>query len=124
MSLEYIKKQVEDQLDLKIEGRSRRRIFVDAKKIYAKIAQLNGFSSMKIGDSIDRDHATVLHYWNEHENLMRMDQTYRKNYYKCLVLIGTSGNNYNLEDLKEERKGIIDRLDKINSLILAIESKK
>jgi len=68
-SLELIAEDVCQALGIsldRLKGRKRAAELVVARKIYAHVARLHtGFSYLKIGEYIDRDHTTVVYYEQE-----------------------------------------------------------
>ena len=64
--------------------RSRQQNYAYARHTYCGLMRsLTKFSSVRIGKSINRDHATVLSSAKVHKELMKTDEKYRARYRLC-----------------------------------------
>lgn len=63
-----------------IEDRTRKRQIVDARKAYSKILRDSGFSYEFIGKSINKDHATIIHYVKSVDSLLKYDAIFEKKF--------------------------------------------
>lgn len=61
---------IESETKLVLSGKSRLRERVDVRKMYCEITRRYGFSLAKIGDPIEKNHATVLHMLRQFPNHM------------------------------------------------------
>jgi hypothetical protein len=62
ISLKYIKKQVQKKLEVTLSKDTRKREYVYARAIYFKLAKEFTLESLSsIGNSVGRDHASVIH---------------------------------------------------------------
>jgi len=66
-----------------VDSDNRQRQVVDARKVYSKILRDLGYSCQAVGDSIKKDHATILHYQRNVEHLLAYDETLRAKYKAC-----------------------------------------
>lgn len=66
-----------------VDSDNRQRQVVDARKVYSKILRDLGYSCQAIGDSIKKDHATILHYQKSIGHLLAYDGTLREKYKAC-----------------------------------------
>jgi hypothetical protein len=66
-----------------VDEDSRRRDVVDARRIYSKILRDEGCSFNSIGDSIGRDHATIMHYTKSIDSILTYDKNLRERYIAC-----------------------------------------
>lgn len=66
-----------------VDSDNRQRQVVDARKVYSKILRDLGYSCQAVGDSIKKDHATILHYQKSIEYLLAYDSTLRAKYKAC-----------------------------------------
>lgn len=66
-----------------VNSENRQRQVVDARKVYSKILRDLGYSCQAIGDSIKKDHATILHYQKSIEHLLAYDDALRQKYKAC-----------------------------------------
>ena len=94
MEIEYIKRIVENVSREKIGDRSRKENLVFLRWIYFYLAKQYTLSSHeKIGDLVNRDHASVTHALacrkglSNIEMLLQTDERYKKVYNKCLLTI-------------------------------------
>jgi orotate phosphoribosyltransferase-like protein len=63
-----LKEIILEELCLDIDSDSRIKPLIDAKVIYCKILRNCGWTLSKIGESINRDHASMIHYLKRFEN--------------------------------------------------------
>jgi chromosomal replication initiation ATPase DnaA len=67
----------------KFKGRDRHKHYCDARNMYAfyiKDTYQSQISLTQLGKTIGRDHSTVIHYIQQHENLMYRDEPYTSKY--------------------------------------------
>jgi hypothetical protein len=69
MNTLHLQKEAEDlitivntEFNLDLQTKSRRRAYVDARRVYSLIMRDRGFSLTAIGRSLEKDHATIIHY--------------------------------------------------------------
>lgn len=76
-----------------LASRNRETKYVFARHTYCGLLRnLTKLSSARIGESINRDHATILHSCKVHYQLMQTDKQYRERYRYCTkILIGING---------------------------------
>lgn len=63
-----------------IEDSTRKRKIVDARRAYSKILKDAGFSYQHIGESIKKDHATIIHYIKSIDVLLKYDSVFQKKF--------------------------------------------
>jgi len=63
-----LKEIILEELCLDIDSDSRIKPLIDAKVIYCRILRNCGWTLSKIGESINRDHASMIHYLKRFEN--------------------------------------------------------
>ena len=81
--IEELKKIVNDVFLVDIEVKDRKREIVDARKVYSKILKDSGYSYELIGETINKNHATIIHYIKNIEYLLSYDQILREKYVSC-----------------------------------------
>jgi len=81
--IEELKKIVNDVFLVDIEVKDRKRKIVDARKVYSKILKDSGYSYELIGETINKNHATIIHYIKNIEYLLSYDQILREKYVAC-----------------------------------------
>ena len=100
----------------KLKGNSRFRHLVDARRIcYVILKDQMNLTLGEIGSYFDRDHATVLHNYNQHEILYKTDFEYRINYDKAIKRV--ENNEYVENDMYELLNNMIIRLDTLEKQI-------
>ena len=62
---------------------NRKRETVDARKVYSKILRDSGYSYEFIGKTINKDHATIIHYIKNIDHLLSYDQALIDKYIVC-----------------------------------------
>lgn len=72
------------ELDINgFKGKSRRRIYCDARTMYCNYlleTYRKAIVLTSLGKTINRDHATVIHYLKVHDNLIQTCQDYKARY--------------------------------------------
>lgn len=81
--IEELIKIVNEVFFTDISKNSRKRTIVDARKIYSKILREKGFCYQSIADSLDKDHATIIHYIRTIDSILEYDKTLRNMYMTC-----------------------------------------
>jgi hypothetical protein len=81
--IDELKKIVNDVFLVDIELKDSKRAVVDARKVYSKILRDRGYSYESIGNTIKKDHATIIHYVKNIEYLLSYDQILREKYVAC-----------------------------------------
>ena len=62
---------------------NRKRETVDARKVYSKILRDSEYSYEFIGKTINKDHATIIHYIKNIDHLLSYDQALKDKYIVC-----------------------------------------
>lgn len=78
--MDSLKKIVNEIFFVDIDKNTRKREIVDARRVYSKILRDFGFSYQHIGDSINKDHATIIHYIKSIDNLLTYDPSFEKKF--------------------------------------------
>lgn len=78
--MEALKQIVNDIFFVDIDNKTRKRDLVDARKAYSKILRDAGFSYQHIGDSIGKDHATIIHYIKTIDGLLKYEPVFQKKF--------------------------------------------
>lgn len=78
-----LKKIVNDVFLVDLQLKDRKRDVVDARKVYSKILRDNGYSYELIGETIGKDHATIIHYVKNIEYLLTYDRILIDKYVAC-----------------------------------------
>lgn len=100
MKPEKIKQIVSNSLGLDIMKETRVREYVYARYIYAKIMRDKGFSLAYIGDTINKDHATIIHALKQFELLKNYDD-FKKMYDKVRLSLNKQERPIYFTHLKE-----------------------
>ena len=78
--MDSLKKIVNEIFFVDIDNPTRKRATVDARRAYCKILRAVGFSYEHIGDSIGKDHATIIHYVKSIDNLLEYDSIFERKF--------------------------------------------
>lgn len=81
--IDELKKIVNDVFLVDIDIKNSKRGVVDARKVYSKILRDSGCSYELIGETISKDHATIIHYVKNIEYLLSYDKGLRDKYVAC-----------------------------------------
>jgi hypothetical protein len=81
--IDELKRIVNDVFLVDIEIQSSVRRVVDARKVYSKILRDSGCSYELIGETINKDHASIIHYVKTVEHLLFYDKNLRDKYVAC-----------------------------------------
>lgn len=81
--MESLKQIVNEIFLIDIESKSRKRAIVDGRKVYSKILRDLGYSYELIGSTINKDHATIIHYVKDIDSLFEFDNIFKKRYNLC-----------------------------------------
>jgi predicted transcriptional regulator len=110
-------------LDLNVN--TRKRDYVNARLVYAKILRERGYTHDSIARSIGRDHATIIYYVRCASHIFIQDRFLEKKYLECKTLLleeeGQSGNPISEEMLSERVSLLSEQVDKLtvdNDLLL------
>lgn len=85
--IEIIIKEINAVFDCDILSRQQVRPNVDGRKAFAAYIKKRypNMALEQIGKLINKDHATIIHYLKEHDNMMMYDIDYKDNYEKLSV---------------------------------------
>ncbi|QDP67844.1 MAG: putative bacterial DnaA helix-turn-helix protein [Prokaryotic dsDNA virus sp.] len=100
-----------------VEGRSRVRKIVDARRLYSGVLRdLFCLSYQKIAKILNKNHATIIHNVQQHEVFVKILKSYRKNYEdieRTLML----DDNYYIHEVKEVERKMNELSERLNDLI-------
>ena len=80
---ETLKEIVSGVFNVEISLKDRKRNSVDARRIYSKILRERGYTFESIGDSIERNHASVVNYMVSVDAILSYDKGLRDKYIAC-----------------------------------------
>tara|TARA_R110000824_G_scaffold150143_1_gene320603 strand:- start:52 stop:486 length:435 start_codon:yes stop_codon:yes gene_type:complete len=96
---------------ISIESKSRVRLVVDARRMYCGILRNTfGITYTEIAKILNKNHATILHNVNQHNNFIKILKSYKLNFEEIEALLIEDDNYYIHEIVNIERK--IDELYK------------
>jgi hypothetical protein len=81
--IDELKRIVNDIFLVDLEVKNRKRNVVDARKVYSKILRDNGYSYDLIGETLGKDHATIIHYIKNVEYILSYDKMLIDKYIAC-----------------------------------------
>ena len=88
-----LKAIVKKVLGVNIDVETRKRAFVDARRVYSKILRDIGISFESIGRTINKDHATIIHYLRDIDHIFVHDKPFFDKYSKCRDAVFNSLND-------------------------------
>ena len=89
----------------RIEGTSRVRKVVDARRLYSGILRnIFRLTYHEIGDILNKNHATIIHNMQQHDIFVRILKSYKKNYEEIERALMLDDNYYIHEVVEVERK--------------------
>jgi len=80
---EALKQIVSGVFNVDISLKNRQRNSVDARRIYSKILRDRGYTFESIGNSIERNHASVVNYMTSVDAILSFDKGLRDKYIAC-----------------------------------------
>ena len=96
---------------ISIESKSRVRLVVDARRMYCGILRNTfGITYTLIAKILNKNHATILHNVNQHNNFIKILKSYKLNFEEIEAMLIEDDNYYIHEIVNIERK--IDELYK------------
>lgn len=99
--MQELKEIINEVFLVDIDIKSSKRAVVDARKVYSKILRDSGYSYELIGETINKNHATIIHYVKNIEYLLSYDQILRDKYVACK-------NIFTVNSVKEQEKKDVD----------------
>jgi len=81
--MELLKEIVESVFLEKLSSSSRTRNVVDARMVYGKILRDLGYGHRVIAESINRNHACIVHYMKNIDFLLKQDKQLKAKYEYC-----------------------------------------
>ena len=86
--IEKFKKIIELETGVNVEIVSRKRNFVEARAMYYKLLRdVSNMTLQAIGDTVNKDHATIIHSLNSVDDWMRYDRKLADRYKNILYAI-------------------------------------
>jgi len=74
---------VEEVMLVSLSSKRRTREIVDGKMIYSKLLRERGYTLKTIGETLGKDHTTIIHYIRSIENLIETEPNINNAYAKC-----------------------------------------
>ena len=113
--IEKFKKIIELETGVNVEIVSRKRNFVEARAMYYKLLRdISNMTLQAIGDTVNKDHATIIHSLNSVDDWMKYDRKLADRYKNILYAIDkideTDFNSLRYENIMLNLK--IDELTK------------
>ena len=113
--IEKFKKIIELETGVNVEVVSRKRNFVEARAIYYKLLRdVSNMTFQAIGDTVNKDHTTIIHSLNSIDDWMKYDRKLTDRYKNILYAIDkideTDFNSLRYENIMLNLK--IDELTK------------
>jgi hypothetical protein len=78
--MDSLKKIINEVFVTDIDLNSRDRNSVDGRKAYSKILRDVGLSYLQIGRTLNKNHATIIHYYKSCNHLVEYDSVFKKKF--------------------------------------------
>ena len=112
-----LKKIINHKFGVDINTNTRKRDFVNARLVYAKILRERGYTFESIARSINRDHATIIYYVRCAMHIFIQDRFLEKKYNECKGLFfGNIDPNASVSNEEILSEGVNALLQQINDL--------
>lgn len=82
-NVDRVKELIKTVFSVDIEKETRRRDFVDARRVYSKLMREKGYPYKFIGETIGKDHASIIHYLRDIDYIFVHDKNLFEMYKKC-----------------------------------------
>lgn len=124
--MNQLKSIIEYVFQVDIHVKTQKRHHVDARMVFSKILQNEGYGPTVIAKFLKKDHATIIHYFNSINSILKFDQLlmdrylYSKDMYlnkKETPLYVHDNNKLSNKERKQQAK-IISLNNEIDKLIL------
>jgi hypothetical protein len=112
---------VRNGFDSDVYTRCRKRHHVDGRIAFALLLREQGLGCSEIGKILNRNHATVLHYWNRGEALMETDKIFLKRFVKCREEYAGKEPVYYYSS-RELRKKFIEMRNERNKMFVELQA--
>ena len=127
MNTLHLQKETEDlitivntEFNLDLQKKCRKRPYVDARRVYTMIMRDRGYSLTAIGRTLDKDHATIIHYLKNINILFSHSPNLRDAYQRVSNLHSKGKDPINDMDIAELRNHIYNLRQNIESLSLRL----
>jgi|TARA_R100000278_G_C5473180_1_gene165268 hypothetical protein len=116
-NLNIIKQKIDELYELNLAKKCQKRNYLEARGIFCKIAKEQAnVTLIKIGEFINKNHATVIHAIKTTNNYLEFEEDLRLKY--NLILNNLNIAEQNFDDLSEnELKTLLKSLIKENNLL-------
>jgi hypothetical protein len=81
-----LKEIINNMFSVDLSENTRERKLVDARKVYSKVLRDRGHTYELIAKSLNRDHATIIHYMSSIDSILLYDKNLRDKYLSCKSL--------------------------------------
>ena len=83
--------------------KSRERYLIDARRMaYSAIKDICNFGWSRIGREFNMDHASIIHHYKQHSNLLLMDRFYSEKYEALIEVAKSEIGIIDVKDILEE----------------------
>lgn len=115
--IQKFKKIIEFETGVNVEIVSRKRNFVEARAIYYKLLrEISGMTLHAIADTVNKDHATILHSLKSVDDWMRYDTKLADKYKNILYAIDNIDDT-DFNSLRYENMMLKLRIEELNKKI-------
>ena len=117
--MKLLKNIIQEVFLVDIDTNSRERKFVDARRVYCKIMKDFGFTYQDIAFTINKNHATIIHYVKSLDFIMNYDLNLKNKYILSKEFFMLKNNNLKItssDDLYLSLIFLSNELNKIYSI--------
>lgn len=118
---ERLKDIVNQVFDVDVMGKTRKREVVEARMVYSRILRDSEYMTLsKIAKSLNKNHATIIHYNKNFEYFIKPDEKLWHKYLTCARIYNETDHIAHTLELEECRNLIFSLENKIKTLTLDI----
>ncbi len=122
--IEKFKKIIEFETGVNVEIVSRKRNFVEARAIYYKLLRdISNMTLQAIGDTVNKDHATILHSLKGVDDWMRYDTKLFEKYKNILYAIDNIGDS-DMNSLRYDNMMLSLKIEELEERINKLSSNR
>jgi len=114
---------IERNLEIDLLSKQRKRDNVDGRRIFSKVLYDRNYSLTSIGNFLNKDHSTIIHYIDDIDSLFKQDHSLFSNYITCRdefydnestmeLVIKSEKTSFTVKDMKKNlEKLMLERQD-------------
>lgn len=116
--MKLLKNIIEEVFLVDIDTNSRERKFVDARRVYCKIMKDFGFTYQHIAFTINKNHATAIHYVKSLDFIMDYDLNLKNKYNLAKKFFVLKNNELKITSSNDLYLNLISLSNKLNEIYI------